>query len=100
MQTVLTGEEIAVGSSLLAFVQYLSAAVFLSAATALFEGKLISSLQILLPTLSPSKVLEAGATGLAGLISSEDAPKLLQAYNDGVVATFVSKPSLLTLLIY
>lgn len=97
MQAVLTGEEVAVGSSLLAFVQYLGAAVFISSANSLFSNKLISSLHTLAPSINPTNVIHGGATELKNSFPSEAQTQLQEAYNNAITDTFVS--SLLSLCI-
>jgi hypothetical protein len=90
VQAVLTGEEVAVGSSLLAFVQYLGAAVFNSSANSLFSNKLISSLHSLAPAINPTDVIHGGATELKTSFPPETQTQLLLAYNNAVTNTFVS----------
>ncbi|TVY84473.1 Efflux pump mlcE, partial [Lachnellula suecica] len=90
VQAVLTGDEIAVGSSLLAFTQYMGGAVFLSAATTLFNSGLVTSLKNYAPQVNATAIISAGATGVADAVSESDLQDVLLAYSKAITQTFVS----------
>jgi len=89
-QAVLSGDEVAIGTSILAFVQYLGAATFISSANTLFDNGLISSLHDYAPQINATSIVAAGATGIKGVISAADLPRVLLAFNRAITQTFVS----------
>ncbi|KAF9697064.1 hypothetical protein EKO04_005149 [Ascochyta lentis] len=88
VQAALTGEEIAVGTSILAFVQYLGAAIFISGANSLFSNKLITALQIMVPEIDAAEVLKSGAAELIKVVPAAYEPQILLAYSKAVTSTF------------
>jgi hypothetical protein len=90
VQAVLSGDEIAIGASLLAFTQYMGGAVFLSAATALFNGGLSSSLQKYAPGANATAIIDAGIKGVTSSISASDLKGVTVAYSKAITQTFVS----------
>lgn len=91
VQAVLTGEDVAVGSSLLAFVQYLGSAIFISAADALFTNKLKDSLQDLGISSNASEGLSAGALSIGNGSTKGSQRQLENAYNGAITQTFVCR---------
>lgn len=91
VQAVLTGEDVATGSSLLAFVQYLGSAVFISAADALFTNKLKASIEDLGPGYNVSDGLSAGAFNIGNGSTKESRRQLEYAYNGAITQTFVRR---------
>ena len=92
VQAVLTGDEIAIGSSLLAFTQYLGGAVFISSANSLFSNKLVSSLGSLVPASNSTDITHIGATELASSVPVQYRAEPLLVINDAITGTFVSHP--------
>ncbi|KAK0620475.1 major facilitator superfamily domain-containing protein [Immersiella caudata] len=64
-QTVLTGPDIAVGTSVVIFFQTLSGTIFISVANNIFHDQLVSELRNRVPTVSPEVVISVGASGIA-----------------------------------
>jgi hypothetical protein len=94
VQAVLSGDEIAIGASLLAFTQYMGGAVFLSAATALFNGSLSSSLQKYAPRANATAIMDVGIKGgVASSISASDLKEITVAFSKAITQTFVSLAS-------
>jgi hypothetical protein len=93
VQAVLSGDEIAIGASLLAFTQYMGGAVFLSAATALFNGSLSSSLQKYAPGANATAIMDVGIKGVASSISASDLKEITVAFSKAITQTFVSLAS-------
>lgn len=92
VQTVLAQEDIPVGSSALIFFQNLGGSIFISVGQSVFQNSLSTALTQLAPTVDPTVVFSAGATGLekalkdAGQASAYQA--VLAAYNRGLQDTF------------
>ena len=89
VQAVLSPDEVAIGTSLLAFSQYLGGAIFISAANTLFNNVLVTSLHNFAPHVYAQAVIDAGATGFRNVVTASDLPLVLLAYNRAVVQTFV-----------
>ena len=89
VQAVLSGDEVAIGTSMLAFSQYLGGAVFISAANTVFTNNLISSLHEFAPQVNAQDLVKAGATGHRNITSADDLPPVLRAYNSAITRTFV-----------
>jgi hypothetical protein len=86
---VLTGDEVAIGTSILAFVQYLGAAVFITGATTLFNNVLLSSLKDFAPNANTTAIIAAGAIGISGQVSASELPGVLLAFNRAITQTYV-----------
>lgn len=89
VQAVLSGDEVAIGTSLLAFSQYLGGAIFISAANTLFNNDLVTSLHKFAPEVNAHDVIEAGAASNRKNIPAADLPSILWAYNHAITQTFV-----------
>ena len=64
-------------------------ALFTSIAEAIFTNKLVDGITQQIPSLDPTTVLNAGATGLRNLVSPEVLPRLLEIYNEAVRQVFL-----------
>ncbi|KAJ5193545.1 hypothetical protein N7449_009687 [Penicillium cf. viridicatum] len=86
-QAVLPFNDVAVGTAVVVFLQILGGSIFVSVAQNQFTTKLVSNLLALdIQGLSPQGIVSAGATGLRDLVSAEDLPMVLVAYNDAIVS--------------
>ncbi|KAK7032996.1 major facilitator superfamily transporter [Favolaschia claudopus] len=88
-QTVLPLIDIARGTSLIMFVQFLGGAVGIAAAQSLFAGNLFKGLRGV-PDVDVQRVIAAGATGLRGkdVVPPAALNAVLSIYNSAVVSTF------------
>jgi hypothetical protein len=91
IQVVLTGDELAIGTSFLAFAQYMGGAIFLSGATTLFNSGLSSALNEYAPEVNATALIDAGATGITAAVSGSQLEGVLLAYSKAITQTFVSK---------
>ena len=89
VQTILSGDEIATGTSLLAFSQYLGGAVFASCANALFINDLSRSLVSYAPDVNASEIIRAGARGIANTVPASSLKGVLRAFNHAITRIFV-----------
>lgn len=80
-------------SWLISLSRFLGAAVFLAVGESVFVQQLTSSLRSKAPTVNADLVVAAGAQGLQKVVSKADMPGVLVAYNDAIVAVFVSETS-------
>lgn len=89
VQTVLTRADISTGAALIMFIRFLGSAIFLPVAENVFINKLVTEATKNLPKISPSKILEAGATDLRKIVSTDaELQILLVDYNSAIMATF------------
>lgn len=92
VQTVLAQEDIPVGSSALIFFQNLGGSIFVSVGQSVFQNSLSNALEQLAPTVNPSVVFSAGATGLQQALKavgqSSAYQAVLDAYNRGLQDVF------------
>lgn len=87
-QTVLRGEEVPIGVSLMFFAQSLGGAVFIAVSQSLFQNYLSAKLP-LISGIDVAKVLAAGATGLADAVPANLLRQVLITYNDGLRRSFI-----------
>ena len=84
-QTILEGEDISIGTSVIMFAETISGTVFLSVCQNVFENKLIRELRQRVPTADPRIVLESGASSLVSTMSKlypqQVVEKVLEAYS-------------------
>lgn len=92
-QTILTGEDIALGTSVIMFAETISGTVFLAICETLFRNKLISELARLAPTADPALVIAKGAANLASSITSiygaNVTKQILAAYSNALEPVWI-----------
>ncbi|KFY46461.1 hypothetical protein V495_02490 [Pseudogymnoascus sp. VKM F-4514 (FW-929)] len=86
-QRVLSRKDIAIGASLVMFAQQLSGSVFVPIAQSIFQNRLVSTLSSV-PDLDINAIVGVGATDLRKVVPPSQLPVVLEAFNDGLVATF------------
>jgi len=88
VQTVLNLEDTPIGTTIILFSQLFGGAIFVSAATNVFNTHLISDLTSQVPSLDPQQIIDAGASNLKSVVPADLLPAVLVAYNNAVVKTF------------
>lgn len=86
-QTVLDKSDISTGSALMLFTRFLGSAIFISVPENIFLNSLVSKLTNL-PNVTPSAVMDGGATNLRNLASGADLDTLVLDYNSAIVNEF------------
>lgn len=81
-------EDISTVTSTLYFFQVLGGAISISAAQSAFVNVLVASLKTTAPTVDPALVLATGASQLREVFSKADLPGVVEAYMQGIQATF------------
>ena len=93
VQTVLSLDDVAVGSTICNFFFALGGTVFVSVGQTLFQNGLIVGVQRYLPNLDPNLILRVGATDLRNVLNQhqfgDDLSKALLAYMKGLRAVFI-----------
>lgn len=74
--------------SILMFLQTLSGAVFLTLGNLVFSSGLKELLPIDAPNVNPQTIIDAGATGIHDLVSSQNLPGVLKAYSKSIDHVF------------
>jgi hypothetical protein len=87
-QTVLKPADIAIGTALMVFVQNFGGTIFISAANNVFVARLVRNLAIVVPDLNSQVITSAGATGIKQVVTPEEYPLVLVAYNSAVMEVF------------
>lgn len=91
-QTIFTGPEVAISTSILIFLQTFSGTIFLSVAQNSFEGKLQSIIRHEIPSVNPADVLNVGASELGDAMRLKypnQVDAILDAYNRGLRSVFI-----------
>jgi hypothetical protein len=86
-QTVLARPDAPIGISLIFMSQSLAGTIFLAVDQTVFAGKLRSGLGRM-PGVDVAAISSAGVGDIRNLVSEEQLPLLLEAYNDAVTSTF------------
>ena len=85
-QAVMPFDDVAVGTAVVVFLQVLGGSIFVSVAQNQFTTRLVSNLLALdIPGLNPQDIISSGATGLRDLVTEDQLPVVLVAYNDAIM---------------
>lgn len=87
VQAILPKQDTAIGISLVFFVQTLGPTVFVAAAQNVLDNHLVKKLAGL-NGLTPQDIVGTGATQLRHVFPPADLPRVLKAYNEGIVDVF------------
>nr|POF21051.1 mfs gliotoxin efflux transporter glia [Quercus suber] len=87
-QAISTREDLSMASAMAIFFQLLSGAIWISVAQAIFENRLIQSLQAQIPNLSTEDIVSAGATGLQGILTPDQYPIAFESFTAGLRDTY------------
>lgn len=88
LMAILPEIDLPIASALGVFFQFLGGAIFLAIAENIFISELRGAIPRYAPQIDANKVVEAGAVGLMSVVTVEDLPGVILAYNDGIMAIF------------
>jgi hypothetical protein len=88
VQGCLEVEDIPIGTALIMFSQTLGGALFISVGQNIFTNQLIKHLRAVVPDLSPTFILQIGATEIKHAIKPQYLDAVLEAYNTTLSETF------------
>ena len=88
IQNALPPSQISVGMSLVVFFQTFGGALFLAVADTDFTSSLVKALNNISPPVNTEAIIVAGATGFRKILTAENLPPVLEAYNQALVNTF------------
>ncbi|EAQ84790.1 hypothetical protein CHGG_08804 [Chaetomium globosum CBS 148.51] len=102
-QAALSPADLAMGNSVVIFIQSLGTAITLAISDAIFHGSLLSELPKQAPSVDATAIVAAGATGFRSIVQEQDLPGVLAAFSVSIsrvfyVATGVSGLGLITSL--
>lgn len=87
-QALAAPKDVSAVTSILLFAQTIGGAFLVSAAESAFVNTLISKLHQDSPSIDPSAVIAAGATGLRAAFSKDDLPSILKCYMVALKVTY------------
>jgi hypothetical protein len=99
VQTVLDIKDVPVGTSVIAFMQTLGGALFVSVGNNVFNNKLLEQLAIHVPSIDPRIVLSAGTTNLQKTLPHNLVSGVIIAYNNALTTAFIVATALATIAI-
>ncbi|GAP91503.1 putative DHA14-like major facilitator [Rosellinia necatrix] len=99
VQTVLDIKDVPVGTSVIAFMQTLGGALFVSVGNNVFNNKLIEELGHRVPSIDPKIVLSAGTTNLQKTLPAELVPAVVLSYNNALTTAFIVATALASVAI-
>ncbi|KAI3323478.1 MFS general substrate transporter [Xylariaceae sp. AK1471] len=101
VQTVLDIKDVPTGTSVIAFMQTLGGALFVSVGNNVFNNKLVEELAHRLPSsVTPQDVLAAGATNLRKSLSPDILPAVILSYNNALTTAFIVATALAAIAIF
>ena len=89
VQTVLDISDIATGVSIVIFLQNVGAALAVAVGQTVLANKLVQGLQVLVPDMNPSIVLDVGATSIREHVPEYALEGVTMAYSDALAQTFI-----------
>ncbi|KAJ5568814.1 MFS transporter [Penicillium hetheringtonii] len=87
-QVAVHGDDMAIATSILTFVQTLGGTVFLAVAESVFQNRLVQNLISSLSKEAAALVLQGGATGFRDTTPPKLLPTVMSAYNSAIMQAF------------
>lgn len=81
---MLPKDDIAVGTTLMGFTQNLGGTIFVSVSQSILATSLRSNLAVTLPGFDSSVISKSGATDIRNLVTAQQLPVVLLAYNAAI----------------
>ena len=77
------------GNAVVIFFNALGGALSVSVAQNIFSNTLVKKVPVYAPWVNPAKVVAAGATHVSDVLSRQDLPEVLQAFDVAVTSSFI-----------
>ena len=90
VQESLPNEELAIATSSLTLLMYLGSAIGTSIGQTIFRSSIPGALERYAPLVNPELVINTGAEEIQQLVTPDQLPELLRAYNEALIKIFVS----------
>ncbi|KAH8695149.1 putative efflux pump antibiotic resistance protein [Talaromyces proteolyticus] len=87
-QTVLAPQDVSTGVSLIFFAQYFGGALWISVANNVFSNRLTESISSTVHGIDAGRIVNVGATALRSVVSPDQLPAVLKAYNGAIIDAF------------
>ncbi|KAI1290513.1 MFS general substrate transporter [Xylaria venustula] len=88
VQTVLGIDDVPIGTSVIAFMQTLGGALFVSVGNNVFNNKLVEQLAEHLPGTNPETIIAVGSTNLKKVLPADILPAVILSYNNALTTAF------------
>ena len=99
VQTVLGIDDVPVGTSVIAFMQTLGGALFVSVGNNVFNNKLVEELVKHLPDVNPAAIISVGSTNLRKALPAEIVPEVILSYNNALTTAYIVATALIAVSI-
>ncbi|KAI0505130.1 putative efflux pump [Xylaria bambusicola] len=100
VQTVLSIEDVPIGTSVIAFMQTLGGALFVSVGNSVFNNKLVEELGKHLPDVDPVTIISVGSTNLRKALPAEIVPDVILSYNNALTTAYIVATALIAVSIF
>jgi hypothetical protein len=89
VQAVLTQSQLPIGNAIVMFSNTFAGAIFLAISNSVLSNGLVTQIQQRIPNIDPQEIVTAGATGIRNIVSADQLPEVLLAYNSAVRDVFI-----------
>ncbi|KAI1428104.1 putative efflux pump [Xylaria sp. FL1777] len=89
VQTVLSIDDVPVGTSLIAFMQTLGGSLFVSVGNSVFNNKLVEELMLHLPSVDPYEIIKVGSTNLQKTLPADILPDVILSYSNALTTAYI-----------
>ncbi|EEA18653.1 hypothetical protein TMatcc_010803 [Talaromyces marneffei ATCC 18224] len=100
VQAALETKDIPIGTSIIMFLQTLGGMIFVSIGNSIFTNSLVNSLAHNVPSVNPTIITTTGATDIKNIVSAEELPKVLIAYNHALDQAFLAAAAMAALSVF
>ncbi|KAI1151722.1 MFS general substrate transporter [Nemania diffusa] len=100
VQTVLDIKDVPVGTSVIAFMQTLGGALFVSVGNNVFTNKLAEQLKAHVPSVNYEKIIVIGTTNLRKALPADVIPEVILSYNNALTTAFTVATALAAIAIF
>jgi len=101
VQTVLDISDVPTGTSVIAFMQTLGGALFVSVGNSVFNNELVQQLSKRLPSgVTPEQVIAVGTTHLRKGLPADILPDVILSYNNALTTAFIVATALAALTVF
>lgn len=88
VQAVLDPVDIPIGMALSTFFQFFGSTIFIAIAQTVFTNRLVSEIAKNAPDVNQHAFLHAGSASVRNMVTSQQLPTILAAYNSAITSTF------------
>ncbi|KAI0818275.1 putative efflux pump [Xylaria sp. FL0064] len=100
VQTVLGIDDVPIGTSVIAFMQTLGGALFVSVGNSVFNNKLVEELVEHVPSVKPEDIIMVGSTNLQKVLPANILPDVILSYNNALTTAYIVSTALAAISIF